>query len=309
LVLVGLRIAFGLLLVTLVAVACGDSVSDDSGVDAAAVVSVGPTATSVIVTPEPSFTASTGFDSASSFAVVGPPESDWSWQLTGVLDTSVDVDVWDVDLFETGVAEIAGLQAAGGYVICYFSAGSIEDWRPDVGVIEDSAIGFPLDDWPGENWMDIRADSALALVESRMALVERAGCDAVEPDNVDGFSNETGFPLGESDQVEFNTAVAGLAHDRGLVVGLKNSFDIACALVQHFEFAVTEQCHEYEECEPLVLSVDAGKPVFNAEYPGSETAGRALAAEQCEESNRIGIRTLFLPIDLDGSWRVGCEGR
>ena len=226
-----------------------------------------------------------------------------------MLDTSVDVDVWDVDLFETGAAEIAALQAAGGYVICYFSAGSIEDWRPDVGVIEESAIGLPLDDWPGENWLDIRADSTLALVESRMALAERAGCDGVEPDNVDGFSNESGFPLGESDQIEFNTAVAGLAHDRGLAVGLKNSFDIAGALVQHFEFAVMEQCHEYEECELLGLFVDAGKPVFNAEYPGSEAAGRAFAEEQCEESIRLGIHTLFLPLDLDGSWRVACEGR
>jgi len=142
-----------------------------------------------------------------------------------------------------------------------------------------------------------------------MALAEQAGCAGVEPDNVDGFSNETGFPLSASDQVEFNTTVAGLAHDRGLAVGLKNSFDIAEDLVQHFEFAVTEQCHEYEECELLAPFVDAGKPVFNAEYPGSEAEGRALAEEQCEESRRIGIHTLFLPIDLDGSWRVACEGR
>jgi hypothetical protein len=82
-------------------------------------------------------------------SIVGPPDSDWNWQLSGVLDMSVDVAVWDVDLFETPADVIAELQADGRYVICYFSAGSIEDWRPDVGGIEDSAIGFPLDDWPG----------------------------------------------------------------------------------------------------------------------------------------------------------------
>jgi len=290
-VLAGLRVFIILWAVSIVLVACGETGSDLSP--------------DVITTTVSG--ASVEPDSQSTSAIVGPPDSDWVWQLTGVLDRSVDVDVWDVDFFETGVAEIAGLQADGGYVICYFSAGSIEDWRPDVGVIEDLAIGLPLDDWPGENWLDIRADSALALVGSRMTMAERVGCDAVEPDNVDGFSNETGFTLSESDQIEFNTAVAGLAHDRGLAVGLKNSFDIAGALVQHFEFAVTEQCHEYEECEALELFVDAGKPVFNAEYPGSAAAGRALAAKQCEESNRIGIRTLFLPIDLDGSWRMSCS--
>ena len=135
----GLKILFTLLFVTLVAVACGGSVSRDLVVET-------PTTTADEASSKP-----TG-------SVVGPPDSDWVWQLTGVLDTSVDVDVWDVDLFETGAAEIGGLQAAGGYVICYFSAGSIEDWRPDVGVIEESAIGLPLDDWPGENWLDIVAE-------------------------------------------------------------------------------------------------------------------------------------------------------
>lgn len=152
-------------------------------------------------------------------------------------------------LLVAAAAEIAALQAGGRCVICYFSAGSIEDWHPDVGVIEESTVGLPLDDWSGENWLDIRAGSMLVLVESRMAMAERAGCDGVELDNVDGFSNETGFPLNESDQIEFNTVVASLAHDRGLAVGLKNSFDIAVDLVQHFEFAMTEQCYEYEECE------------------------------------------------------------
>ena len=270
--LAGLRVVVVLLAVSIVFVACGETALVESP--------------EVIVSTVPSASVEPVSESTSS--IVGPPDSGWVWQLTGVLEASVDVDVWDVDLFEIGVAEIAGLQADGGYVICYFSAGSIEDWRPDVGVIEESAIGLALDDWPGENWLDIRADSILALVESRMALAERVGCDGVEPDNVDGFSNETGFPLGESDQIEFNIAVADLAHDRSLVVGVKNSFDIAGALVGHFEFAVTEQCHEYEECEALELFVDAGKPVFNAEYPGSEGAAEGLVAEQCEEGEVVG---------------------
>jgi hypothetical protein len=232
---------------------------------------------------------------------------DWNWQLTGELVMSVDVVVWDVDLFETSAEVITDLQADGRYVICYFSAGSIEDWREDVGGIEDSAIGLPLDDWPGENWLDVRADSVLDMVEGRIALAAEKGCDAVEPDNVDGFSNETGFSLSDTDQIVFNASIAQFAHTRGLDVGLKNSFDIGKQLVDQFDFAVTEQCHEYEECERLGIFVEAGKPVFNAEYPGSEAEVGGLWAEQCEEADRLGIRTVFLPIDLDGSWRVSCS--
>ncbi len=286
----------GVLVVGLVAVVgCGGSATESSAGDES---SDGATATvPASIVP----VVSTG--------VVGPADVDWNWQLTGELDRSVGAEVWDVDLFDTGVDKIASLQSDGRYVICYFSAGSIEDWRPDVGGIEESAIGLQLDDWPGEKWLDVRADSVLALVESRMAVAEQAGCDAVEPDNVDGFSNETGFSLSESDQIIFNSSIANMAHARGLAVGLKNSFDIAESLVQHFDFAVTEQCHEYDECELLELFVEVGKPVFNAEYPGDEGAAGELAGEQCAESNALGIHTLFLPIDLDGSWRVSCEGR
>jgi len=108
-VLAELRVVVILLAVSIVFVACGETGTDESA--------------EVIAVTE--FAASVEPDSGSTSAVVGPPDSGWSWQLTGVLDTSVDVDVWDVDLFETGAAEIAGLQAAGGYVICYFSVGAI----------------------------------------------------------------------------------------------------------------------------------------------------------------------------------------
>jgi hypothetical protein len=263
-------------------------------------------ASSTVVADSPTPTVSVSADVSLGDSIVGPPDADWNWQLSGELDTSVDVAVWDVDLFETPAEVIAELQADGRYVICYLSAGSIEDWRSDVGGIEDSAIGLPLDDWPGEKWLDVRADSVLAMAEDRVALAAEKRCDAVEPDNVDGFSNETGFSLSEADQIGFNALVAQFAHKRGLAVGLKNSFDIGAELVNHFDFAVIEQCHEYDECEPLGLFVEAGKPVFNAEYPGGESGAVELAAEQCDVADGLGIHTVFLPLDLDGSWRVSC---
>ena len=40
--------------------------------------------------------------------------------------------------------------------VCYFSAGSAEDWRPDFRQFPAAAIGRAMDGWPGESWVDIR---------------------------------------------------------------------------------------------------------------------------------------------------------
>ena len=43
----------------------------------------------------------------------------------------------------------------GKKVICYFSAGSHENWRDDVDSVPGSDLGHVLDGWPGEHWWDI----------------------------------------------------------------------------------------------------------------------------------------------------------
>ncbi len=245
-------------------------------------------------------------DTVDDTRISAPPDDDWNWQLTGRLNTSVDAAIWDVDLFETSPEAIDQLRRNGKYVVCYFSAGTIENWRPDVGNFDGSAIGLPLDDWPGERWLDIRAGSTLELVELRLHRARQSNCDAVEPDNVDGYSNKSGFPLTQSDQLQFNRQVAQAAHDLGLAVGLKNALELADALSTEFDFAVTEQCHEYDECESTSPFTSRGKPVFNAEYPIDHAAGSALGDEYCEEASRLGIHTLILPVELDGSWRISC---
>jgi hypothetical protein len=83
------------------------------------------------------------------------PGTSWQWQLTGSVDTSIDVVMYDIDLFDVPQATIDSLHADGRIVICYFSAGSREDWRPDAGEFPQGAIGNRLDNWPGENWIDI----------------------------------------------------------------------------------------------------------------------------------------------------------
>lgn len=59
------------------------------------------------------------------------PGIDWQWQLSGRLDTGVDVPVYDIDGFDHTAATVAGLHDDGRKVICYLSTGAWEDWRPD----------------------------------------------------------------------------------------------------------------------------------------------------------------------------------
>ena len=83
--------------------------------------------------------------------------------------------------------------------------GGWEAWRPDADLFPADLLGEPLDDWEGERWLDIREIDALApVLLARMDMCAEKGFDALEPDNIDGYLNDTGFPLTYQDQHSFN---------------------------------------------------------------------------------------------------------
>ncbi len=230
----------------------------------------------------------------------------WQWQLSHYpVDTSVDVAVYDVDLFEISDSQLAQLHAAGRKVICYFSAGSREDWRPDAAKFDPADVGRELDGWPGENWLDIRSSRVRVLMEARLDRAAARGCDAVEPDNVDGYANNSGFPLTEADQVDFNRFLATAAHARGLSVGLKNAVDLIARLEPDFDWALNEECLAYGECAAYAPFLASGKAVFHVEYVDDTAAGPARQAAVCADPSRAGFSTLIKLWDLD-AWRLSC---
>jgi hypothetical protein len=231
----------------------------------------------------------------------------WQWQLLGTVNTQYDVDVYDIDLFDVPATLIASLQNAGKRVICYFSAGSFEDFRPDATSFRSEELGNVFDDFPNERWLDIRSPNVLAIMESRLDMAVDKGCDGVEPDNVDGFANNTGFNLTSADQLTFNRTIANEAHERGLSVGLKNDLDQITDLIAFFDFQVNEQCHEFDECAALDPFVTADKPVFNAEYELRLVSDEVARAQLCGAARTRNFRTLILPFDLDDSFRFSCE--
>ena len=233
------------------------------------------------------------------------PGTSWQWQLTGTIDTSVDVAMYDIDLFDASQAVIDDLHAAGRIVVCYFSAGSREDWRPDAGNFAASDYGKQLDNWPGEHWLDVRSENVRAIMKARLDLAKTKACDAVEPDNVDGYANDSGFPLTESDQLDYNQFLAQEAHARGLSVGLKNALELVVALEPAFDWALNEECLSYSECSELQPFLAANKAVFHVEYVDQPSEGAQKQASVCGDSTIQGFSTLIKTWDLD-AWRLPC---
>jgi len=231
------------------------------------------------------------------------PGTSWQWQLSGLpLDTSFDVEVYDIDLFETKAIEIDALHAAGRRVICYFSAGSWESYRPDASDFPGVVKGSPLDPpFADELWLDVRSTIVRDIMKKRLDLAVSKKCDAVEPDNVDGFSNSNGFDLTASDQLDFNKFIANEAHARGLSVGLKNDIEQLPNLVDSFDWALNEECYTYAECDAYGPTfIQAGKAVFHAEYVDSSQLSAV-----CAVTKPLMISTIVKHIELD-AFRLAC---
>jgi hypothetical protein len=232
------------------------------------------------------------------------PGTSWQWQLSGRIDTSLDVEMYDIDLFDVSDQVLSTLIDRGRAVICYFSAGSFEDWRDDAASFPEEALGQKLEGWKGERWLDIRNAEVRAIVQHRLDRALERGCDGVEPDNVDGYENETGFDLTAADQTDFNGFVAAGAHARGLSVGLKNDVDQVASLEPDFDWALNEECDVYDECGVYAAFTDNGKAAFHVEYVDDWANAERKAADVCARSGSLD--TLIKTWDL-GAERLACE--
>lgn len=228
------------------------------------------------------------------------PGTSWQWQLSGTIDTTLDVSMYDVDLFDAPDAKLQALQADGRTVICYFSAGSWEDWRDDAGEFPSQAIGAGLDGWEGESWLDVMDPTVRSLMEDRLDLAVARGCDGVEPDNVDGYANRNGLGLNATEQLDYNRFLADSAHERGLSVGLKNDLDQLEELEPWFDWGLNEECASFNECGLLSAFTGAGKAVFHVEYVDDWGDAEAMATEVCGVGPQLD--TLIKTWDLGSEW-------
>jgi hypothetical protein len=256
-----------------------------------------------------------------------PLVTSWQWKLNSPPTTAEiaanTLKMWDIDGFDNSAATVSSLHAHSK-VVCYISAGSYEGWRSDASSFPGSQslnkntpnhatlgiLGWKMSGWD-ERWLDIRGvqtpGSALAaIMTARVAMCQSKGFDAVEFDNVDGYTNNTGFPLTAADQLFYNALLANTAHSHGLAAFLKNDNAQIPDLLPYFDAALNEQCWQYKECTVAQNGsygydqfVAAGKAVFGVEYSGQTTAF-------CPKANSANFNWLKKKLSLN-SYRVACR--
>ena len=228
------------------------------------------------------------------------PGISWQWQLAGPINTGYKVDLYDIDLVDAPQGVINKLHQQGKKVICYFSAGSWENWRPDAKQFPKDVLGKKMEDWDDERWLDIsRYQKFAGIMQARLDLAVKKKCDGVEPDNIDGYSNKTGFKITAQDQLRYNKWLARETHKRGLAIALKNDIKQVEQLVNDFDFAINEQCFEYNECAPLQAFIKQGKAVLGVEY-------ELKKKKFCPQAKAMNFSWLKMDYDLNGG-RDGCE--
>ncbi len=226
----------------------------------------------------------------------------WYWQLTGPLDLSRNVDLYDVDLFEVSKDQIETLHKKGIIVICYFSAGTYEPYRPDSAHFPNAVIGNSLKDWPDEKWLNVVEYSKFKdIMLRRLKLAKQKKCDGVELDNTDAYSHRTGFSISRQDEVRYVKWLAGSARKMGLLVAFKNSPEILPNVLDVIDLVIVEECIQYNECSKYLSARRARKSVLDVEYSGDLEV-------ICKKAGQFGIVAAKACKELNGCWQ-SCEGK
>ena len=229
--------------------------------------------------------------------------STYQIQYDGKLDTSYPASIFDIDMFDSKSSTVAKLHSMGRHVVCYISVGTWENWRPDAGSFPKSVIGNPDGHWPGERWLDVRQTSILEpIMEKRFELCKSKGFDALDPDNLDGYENKTGFPITAAQQLTYDTWVAQAAHALGLTVDEKGDNDQVQQLSKVFDFAVVEQCFVQGWCKQFQVYTQRNALVVDVEYGLSKSR---FLGKTCPSDANYNETAMLKHLSLN-AWIVTC---
>lgn len=246
----------------------------------------------------------------------------WDWLLgvNKLPNPPPAVDYLDLDAFDASKAYVRGAAKKGIQTICYISVGTLEDWRPDRKTFEKldkkqrnagkpAIIGKRYPDWPEERWLNFKRYKVfLHLMVARMQRCATKGFDLIEFDNLDGHQNKTGFKLGRKHAIRYAKALAAKADALGLVPVQKNVTDLNRQLEPHFGALLLEDCVLYGFCKAAARYRDAGKPVFNAEYPQAwKDEGKTFKlGKACSTSAKYDISLIVKKLSLN-AWVQRCR--
>lgn len=200
------------------------------------------------------------------------------------------VAVVELDI-DTAPTLLMQVRARGTRTICYFNGGAWESYRADKNAFPKTVLGKAYDGYPQERWLDIRNINALApIMRARMDACKRKGFVAIDPDNVNGYENKTGFPLTAAHQLAYNRWLMKEAHARGLSIVLKNTPDLANQLAADgYDLVVSESCFKDNFCAKFKPFIQRKRPVLDLEYIDE---GMKLT-KFCPQAKLLGINALL----------------
>ncbi|MDX6637432.1 MAG: hypothetical protein QOJ01_943 [Solirubrobacterales bacterium] len=227
-----------------------------------------------------------------------PTTKPWQWQLQGKIDLSVKASVYDIDM-DVGPGNVKRIHNRHAKAICYVDVGSWEPYRSDAGEFPKRIRGRRFPGFPQERWLDVRDLKTLKpIMRKRFETCAAKGFDAVEPDNEDGYQNNTGFHISSSDQLRYDTWVSNAIHKLGMAAGLKNDLGQVHQMLPYVDFEINEQCFQYNECGKLKPFIADGKPVYGAEY-------ELPLSKFCSKSRKLGFSTIRKHYSLK-AYRATC---
>lgn len=226
------------------------------------------------------------------------PGMSLQYQITGELDTSVDAELFIIDLFDTQLAQIRALHAAGRTVIAYISVGSLERWRDDVDVFPPSAVGSTLAAYPNEAWLDTRAAGVRSAMRARFEYAQTQGFDGVFASTLGAYRRDSGFELDQDDELDYLRFLSESAQALQLNIGLSGDFELSASLAGVFDWALAEGCVAANNCSELSPLRAAGAPLFDLELDGDR-------ASVCQRAASDGISVTFKRRD-DDAFRAAC---
>ncbi|MEV7288659.1 endo alpha-1,4 polygalactosaminidase [Streptomyces sp. NPDC093252] len=207
--------------------------------------------------------------------------------------------------------------APGLYNLCYVNAfqaqadatGWWQEHHPDLllrSPNDGGEGGLVIDrDWD-EALLDVstpaKRERLAEIVGEWMDGCATAGFQAVEADNLDSHLRSEGL-LSAADDLAFAELLVERAHAAGLAIGQKNAAELASrGRALGFDFAVAEQCGQYDECGSYASAYD--DRVFDIEY---EPAGLAAACRDWDDRLSVVLRDVDVtPVGASGHERRTC---
>jgi hypothetical protein len=207
---------------------------------------------------------------------------------------------------------IAKLKSQGKKVICYMDTGAFETYEPDAVLIpgkygtnnanREMAYLGPSEyaSWDvigglssasdgstfaGEYWMDIRQTAwpaILPVVQGRLDLAKKIGCDGVEGDQNNVYGNDSTFGVTQAISLRWFREIYYQTHTRNLTVISKNGIELTSQQVTdpiNISYCtpglcvpdgiLNEECAQYSECELLDIATSKNIWVGQVEYRGA----------------------------------------